>query len=217
MPTTGTLPATIRDVDAYSLHRLGVMRAGRCKAHLKRNGAQCGNKAVLGTTVCRFHGGATPQAMAMAKKRMAAYIGHLVDPDQVLYELACIAYADIRLLYDDMGQILPVTDWPAEVALAVASTKTLKMNLDATDGEQQTVVEVKMYDKFRALESLATHLQLLNKKLDVTVEIDVVKYLQAGRERVARFKADQLGHPPVTLAIAGAPAETLPALDDDDW
>ena len=217
MPPPTSLPSGIRDVDAYSLHRLGVLRAGRCKAHLKRNGAQCGNKAVLGTTVCRFHGGATPQAMALAKKRMAAYIGHLVDPDQVLYELACIAYADIRLLYDDMGQIKPVAEWPAEVALAVASTKTLKVNLDATDGEQQTVVEVKMYDKFRALESLATHLQLLNKKLDVTVEVDVVKFLQAGRDRVAQFKADQRGLPPATVAIAAAAAVVLPSLDDDEW
>ena len=213
-----SLPEGIKDLDAYSIHRLGVLRAGRCRAHQKRNGARCANKAVLGSTVCRFHGGATPQAMAMAKKRMAAYIGHLIDPHQVLYELACIAYADIRLLYDDMGQILPVADWPADVAVAVASTKTLKMNLDATDGEQNTVVEVKLYDKFRALEALATHLQLLNKKLDVTVEIDVVKYLQAGRARVAKFKAERLEMPPpATVTHAEAEAAEPVSLDNDDW
>ena len=47
----------------------------------------------------------------------------MVDPNQILYEFACIAYADITLLYDDDGSLLPVKDWPDEMGPAVQSVK----------------------------------------------------------------------------------------------
>ena len=168
----------------YSLFRLGVLRAGPCRARNK-HGKDCGQKAVLGTTVCRYHGGASPQAQRLAKRRLTAYIGTFIDPEQVLYELSCIAYADISLLYNSNGSLKAPEEWPDEMRPAVASMKTRKMNLDATDGEQEWVIEIKLHDKNKALENLATHLQLLNKKLDVSVEVDIVAWLHAGRKRAA--------------------------------
>ena len=38
----------------------------------------------------------------------ASLVEAMVDANQILYEFACIAYADITLLYDDDGSLLPV-------------------------------------------------------------------------------------------------------------
>lgn len=42
----------------------------RCTAHA-RTGKQCGNRAVPGATVCKFHGGAAPQVQRKARMRLA--------------------------------------------------------------------------------------------------------------------------------------------------
>lgn len=45
----------------------------RCWARSKkRDNAQCGSVALAGQNVCRYHGGATPQALAAAGRRLAA-------------------------------------------------------------------------------------------------------------------------------------------------
>lgn len=49
--------------------------ARRCRAH-NRAGEQCGNPAMLGSTVCRMHGGAAPAARQAARLRLL----ELVDP-----------------------------------------------------------------------------------------------------------------------------------------
>ena len=45
----------------------------RCKAH-NRQGAQCGHLAMQMQTVCRFHGGKQPAALANAEDRMRALV-----------------------------------------------------------------------------------------------------------------------------------------------
>ncbi|MBO0811250.1 MAG: hypothetical protein J2P23_04300 [Microlunatus sp.] len=49
--------------------------ARRCRAH-NRQGEQCSAPAVNGATVCRYHGGATPQVQRKARLRIL----ELVDP-----------------------------------------------------------------------------------------------------------------------------------------
>lgn len=51
------------------------MEATQCTARA-RSGNRCGQKAILGGTVCRFHGGAAPQV----KRRAALRLAELVDP-----------------------------------------------------------------------------------------------------------------------------------------
>ena len=44
--------------------------ASRCSAHSTTTGNQCGNWAMLGQKVCRFHGGGSPQARRAAAQRL---------------------------------------------------------------------------------------------------------------------------------------------------
>lgn len=46
------------------------LRSTRCTAH-KKTGERCKNFAILGATVCRFHGGSTPQVKKKAAERIA--------------------------------------------------------------------------------------------------------------------------------------------------
>jgi hypothetical protein len=48
----------------------------RCKAHSSQTGQRCKKSAMLGQTVCRKHGGASPQAKKAARERL----NDLVDP-----------------------------------------------------------------------------------------------------------------------------------------
>jgi hypothetical protein len=48
----------------------------QCSATSKQTGKRCGQKAILGGTVCMWHGGAAPQTLQRARERLAA----LVDP-----------------------------------------------------------------------------------------------------------------------------------------
>lgn len=47
-----------------------------CHARSKTSGVQCKRHAIRGGTVCRYHGGAAPQVMAKAERRLRA----MVDP-----------------------------------------------------------------------------------------------------------------------------------------
>ena len=47
-----------------------------CHARSKTSGVQCKRHAIRGGTVCRYHGGAAPQVIAKAERRLRA----MVDP-----------------------------------------------------------------------------------------------------------------------------------------
>ena len=47
-----------------------------CRARSKTSGIQCKRHAIRGGAVCRYHGGAAPQVMAKAERRLRA----MVDP-----------------------------------------------------------------------------------------------------------------------------------------
>jgi hypothetical protein len=52
----------------------------RCGATNKQTGEPCGNWAIKGGTVCRYHGGAAPQVKAAAARRWEARLAEMVDP-----------------------------------------------------------------------------------------------------------------------------------------
>jgi len=121
---------------------------------------------------------------AAIQEGRATLLAHAeLTAQRVLEEIGHIALFDIATVFDSQGHPLPVTDWPPEAHSAVASVKVVQRHSRAGDGLMETVYEVKLWDKIRALEMAATYVGLLKKKVEHSGEIDLVKRLQAARQR----------------------------------
>ena len=74
---------------------------------------------------------------------------------------------------------------PGEVQAAVVTVKLIKRNLTTGDGVVDTIHEVKLWDKLRALEMLAKHFGLIKERVEHQRSLEVVDILRA---RVKRAK-----------------------------
>lgn len=83
--------------------------------------------------------------------------------DEAMEAISRTLRLDPRLLFNEKGEILPIKDWPDDVALVVKKVKP--------DGS------VEFYDKFRAAELIAESHGKIKKKLDISLAFDHVKYL----------------------------------------
>jgi len=50
-----------------------------CRAISKATGKPCGNKAIPGGRVCRYHGGRAPQTLEAARQRLESYVHPALD------------------------------------------------------------------------------------------------------------------------------------------
>ena len=86
-----------------------------------------------------------------------------VRADDVLRELLRIGTADLRRLFDSSGALRPMSEWPDDVARAVASVEVVEM--PGGEGVSGGVVKkIKLWDKPRCLELLGKHLKLFADK-----------------------------------------------------
>jgi hypothetical protein len=84
---------------------------------------------------------------------------------------------------------LPIQDWPAEIAAAVASIKVNEIK----DAEGQLIGETKLvrfWDKGRQLELAAKHLGMLQEKIEINTSVSHL--IRAGRQRI-RLSDQELG------------------------
>lgn len=114
-----------------------------------------------------MHGGSAPQVKRKAQERLA----DLIDPDRALREAARLAYSDVRQLFTPEGNMLPVHEWPDDLAAAIGGVEVLKKNVTSGDGKQDDVLKVKVWDKPRSLEFLLKHLGLLTERLEHSGEV----------------------------------------------
>jgi phage terminase small subunit len=98
-------------------------------------------------------------------------LAEAIDPDRALREAARVAYSDIRELFSPGGNLLPVAQWPDDIARAVAGVETVRRNVDATDNKTDEVVKSRLWDKGKAQEMLFKHLGLLTETLEHKGEI----------------------------------------------
>lgn len=96
-----------------------------------------------------------------------------VTAENVLKEYAAIAKIDTRCFFDDLGNLKPVKDWTPEMGAALASFEVVQRNLTAGDDSVDTVLKVKLWDKPKALDTLAKHLGLLIEKQQVSGTIEI--------------------------------------------
>lgn len=85
---------------------------------------------------------------------------------RILEELRRLALSDARGLFDVNGNLKPIHELTDEQAASIASVEVVKKNLTTGDGEIDTVVKVKVWDKPRSLEMLAKHFGLLVEQVN---------------------------------------------------
>lgn len=104
-----------------------------------------------------------PNVKAYIEKRKEELINQIgVNQVKVLRELAYIAFADIRKLYDENGQLKKVSDLTDDVAAALMCVDVFE--LVAFDGVKVgETKKIRMHDKLKALELLGRYLGLFEK------------------------------------------------------
>lgn len=107
----------------------------------------------------------TPNKKTAAIRRALAKSEELTAL-RVLEEFRRLGFSDIGELFDDQGRLRPLQELPKAVRAAIASVKVTKKNLAAGDGVMDDVVEVKLWDKTKALNDLAKHFGLLTEKIE---------------------------------------------------
>lgn len=93
--------------------------------------------------------------------------------EHVRVSLTNIAKSDLGRLFTAKGKLKHLRNIAPEDRACIAAIKVTKKNLTAGDGKQEDVIEVKLWDKLRALELLGKYHQLFVERhqLDVNVTL----------------------------------------------
>jgi phage terminase small subunit len=114
-----------------------------------------------------------------------------ITSDMVLLELAKLANSDLRRLFNANGELLPPSEWPDDVALAVSSVEVEEL-FDGY-GQDRTQIgytkKVKFWDKPKALELLGKHLKLFTDKVEHSAS-ESLEALLTGQRRVKDKKEE---------------------------
>lgn len=97
-----------------------------------------------------------------------------VTAKRVLDELAAIAFADLRQLFDDAGNLKPVNELAETIARAISGidvTRSRTWSRKNGESVSEHIHKVRSWDKPRALELLAKHLGMLKDSVEHSGEI----------------------------------------------
>lgn len=91
-----------------------------------------------------------------------------ITQKRVLEEYAKVAFTDIRKFYTVDGALKPIKDLEDDAAGALAGIEVYEEKVSDSDPQDETVVtgtikKIKIYDKVKALDSLARHLGMFSK------------------------------------------------------
>jgi phage terminase small subunit len=96
---------------------------------------------------------------------------------RVLEEIRRLSFSDMRALFDEHGNLRPIQTLTAEQASCIASLEVVKKNLTAGDGQVDTVVKLKVWDKTKSLEMLAKHFALLTERIEHSGDLKITHEL----------------------------------------
>jgi len=100
-----------------------------------------------------------------------------VTPERIIQELACMAFADVGELYDDAGELLPLTEMAEEVRRAI-------VGLEVKHNQFGSTVNAKLESKRAALELLGKHLAMWTDVHRSEGNDDLVAAILGARKRV---------------------------------
>jgi phage terminase small subunit len=118
-------------------------------------------------------------AQNMTRPEVTAYLQQLLDErskrtqitaDRVITEVARLGFSDLRKLFKEDGAMLPVNEWPDDMAAAVASVEVEELFEGGGEDRRQIgfTRKLKLWDKGKALEMLGRHLKLFVDRLEHT-------------------------------------------------
>jgi phage terminase small subunit len=113
-------------------------------------------------------------ARAVEDRRQRQLVQLDIQASDVLREMARLAGSDIRQLFDVNGDLLPVKDWPDDIAACVAGIEVVMKNATAGDGKVDRVLKVKLWPKDKALEMLAKHKALFPREPAADLNVNVL-------------------------------------------
>lgn len=144
--------------------------------------------------LCGYHPRSIGRMMARPHIQAAIAVGarlrqpwQSLDADDILREIARLACADPRQLFDTEGRLLPVCDWPAHAAATVAAYK-VRETRNASGQVTGETREVRFWDKGRQLELAVRYLGLLHEQ--PALDAVLPQLIRAGRARLTPPAAD---------------------------
>jgi phage terminase small subunit len=98
-----------------------------------------------------------------------------ITQDRVLLEIARLAFNDPRKAFDANDNLLPVHQWPDDVAAAISSIKVTEVRPKNADDEEKTetyLKEIKFWDKGKQIELAGKHLAMFSDKVTLAGDKD---------------------------------------------
>lgn len=99
-----------------------------------------------------------------------------ITQERVLREYAKIAFLDPSTFFDKGGALLPIHDIPKESIAALSGIDIVKRSIQEGDDlpELEETKKIKVWDKVKALDSLARHLGLFEKDNDQKKPVNII-------------------------------------------
>jgi hypothetical protein len=107
------------------------------------------------------------------------------NAQKVTDALATLAFSSIADVLDDQGNVIPLTELPRDVALAVKRMRRREI-IGQVDGQKAVVghtIEVEMHDKVQPLRLLGLEVGLFTEKVEQSGDDAFLRALRGGRER----------------------------------
>lgn len=113
----------------------------------------------------------------LADKKKAVLKTLNINQQRTLLEIGRIAFSDIRKLFDDDGNLRPLSQLDDDTAACVATVETEELTADIMNDKPVTIGrtrKIKLWDKMKGLEMLAKHYGLLGDEDKNDMKFNVV-------------------------------------------
>lgn len=128
-----------------------------------------------------------PNVSAFVQKLMDARSKRVeIKSDDVLGGLKKLSESDLRKLFAPNGTLLPVPEWPDDVAPCVSSVEVEEL-FEMVNGERVWTgytKKIKFWDKPKSFELLGKHKKLFTDRVEHSGEVEISSKLAKARKRV---------------------------------